>query len=184
MKWSLLELNKRRDETIDLDVQLDLKKELQKRDPQILDLSNITVSGILSVEKNDYLLHYLAEYTITLPSSRSLEPVQVPMKLQVDEVFMTEEQFARRDEMVAAEEIILLEKGLLDLDESVADNILLAIPLQVLTEAERDSESLPKGNDWEVVTEEEHLARQAAAETMDPRLAKLSELFNEEDDNA
>ncbi|BDP70475.1 hypothetical protein EfmAA94_16480 [Enterococcus faecium] len=88
---------------------------------------------------------------MTVPSTRSLEPVELPMDFSVDEVFMTEEQFQSRDEQMSADEILLIEGPLLNLAESIEDNILLAIPMRVLTKEEEAATELPKGNDWEVM---------------------------------
>lgn len=97
---------------------------------------------------------------------------------------MTREQFAVRDELVSEEEIIILDKEVIDLDESVEDNILLAIPMQLLSEDEQQSTEMPHGSGWEVITEEtfQERAAQKANETIDPRLAKLSELFGDSND--
>ena len=45
---------------------------------------------------------------------------------------------------------------------------------------------MPSGNDWAVLSEEDYAKpKEAQAQQIDPRLAKLSELFNDsEDDNA
>jgi uncharacterized protein len=184
MKWSLLELKKHQQEPVLFDATLDLKDELMKRENQILDLSEVKVRGLLTVGKNEYILHYTADVVITLPSSRSLTPVPLSMEIEVDEVFMTEEQFLNRKEQIEAEEVIILEGQTIDLDESVADNILLAIPIQVLSEEELANEDFPSGNDWEVVSEEQYHARksQEAEEKIDPRLAKLSELFTDSEE--
>lgn len=187
MKWSLLELNKYKEEPLMFSETLNLKETILKRDNTLLDVSPIEVNGLLSVNKSEYLLHYTIRVIVTVPSSRSLEPVELPMKIEVDEVFMTEEQLQYKDERLTEEEIILLEKPTIDLDESVEDNILLSIPIQVLTEEEQNSQEMPKGDDWEVVSEETYLAnkQKEMEQTTDPRLAKLSELFSEttEDDD-
>lgn len=185
MKWSLLELKKYRETPLVFDETLVLKDELMNRDDQILDLAPIQVNGLVTVGK-EYLVHYTVTTTITLPSSRSLEPVEVPLNFTVDEVFMTPEQFQQRDAAISEEEILILESQTLDLNESVADNILLAIPLQVLTEEEQNSDILPSGADWEVLSEEDYQRqKESQANQIDPRLAKLSELLNDtEDDKA
>ena len=187
MKWSLLELNKYKEEPLVFSETLHLKEELLQRDDTLLDVSPIKVEGLLAVNKSEYLLHYTIQVTVTVPSSRSLEPVALPMQITVDEVFMTKEQMDTRDERFA-EEIILLDKPTIDLDESVEDNILLSIPIQVLTEEEQNSQEMPSGNDWEVISEEAYLeSKQATEQTVDPRLAKLSELLSdnaEEEDNS
>lgn len=187
MKWSLLELNKFKDEPYNFSETLDLKESLIKRDNLILDVGPAKVDGLITVGSGEYILHYSVSVIVTVPSSRSLTPVPLNMTLEVSEVFMTEEQLKQKDERIAEEEIILLEKPTIDLDESVEDNILLSIPIQVLSELEKESDEMPKGKDWEVLSEEDFLNRrqEESQQTMDPRLAKLSELFsdsaNEED---
>lgn len=184
MKWSLLELKKYQETPLMFEETLDLKSQLIKRDGQIIDLSPVKVKGLMSVDKQGYLLHYQVETTMTLPSTRSLTPVAIPFDFSVDEHFMTPEQFQRRDEMIVEEEVLIVEGQTISLDESVADNLLLAIPLQVLTEEEKQGSAMPSGNDWAVLSEEDFAnQKEAQAQQVDPRLAKLSELFNESDDD-
>ncbi|MGC6767009.1 YceD family protein [Enterococcus sp. LJL128] len=185
MKWSLLELNKYQERPLEFEEVLDVKQSLMNRDKQILDITSVKVNGMLTVEKSGYLLFYKLTTILTVPSSRSLDPVELPLELTVDEVFMTKEQFQGKDERLSAEEIILLDTETIDLTESVEDNILLGIPLQVLSKAEKESKDMPKGNDWEVISEEEYVQQREieATETIDPRLAKLSELLNDDLDD-
>ncbi|MBO1100458.1 DUF177 domain-containing protein [Enterococcus hirae] len=189
MKWSLLELRKYQETPLTFHEALDLKAELMERDNLILDVAPVAVQGLVSVDKKGYLVHYTVQTTLTVPSTRSLEPVELPMDFAVDELFMTKEQYQLRDDQLSAEEILLIEDAKLDLTESIEDNILLAIPMRVLTEEEELATDLPKGTDWEVVSEEEYERRKSedAKTKVDPRLAKLSELFDEpsnEDDKA
>lgn len=179
MKWSLLELRKYHEEPLVFQETLALKNELLKREKEIIDISPVAVQGMITVSPREYLLHYTVKTVITLPSTRSLEPVEVPMAFTVDEVFMTTEQFQQMDDLVKAEEVLILETQTLDLDESVADNILLQIPLQVLSEEEKESEHYPSGNDWVVYSEESYQQMKESKEEtkIDPRLAKLSSLF-------
>lgn len=184
MKWSLLELRKYQDMPLTFEETLDLKNELMGRDNQIIDLAPVKVQGLVTVSKKDYILHYTVDTVITLPSTRSLEPVELPLQFSVNEVFMTPEQYQQRDDLLLEEEILLLETQTLDLDDSVADNILLEIPMQVLTEAEKASNDLPSGDDWAVISEADFQRQQESQEqtTIDPRLAKLSALFKEEEE--
>lgn len=178
MKWSLWELKKHQETPLVFSETIDLKRELMERDNQILDVAPIKVEGLLTVSASDYVVHYTVNTVLTVPSSRSLVPVALPMDLTVDEIFMTPEQFQHRSEMISDEDVLILETQTLDLLESVMDNILLAIPLQVLSEEEQRSDELPKGQDWEVLSEEEYLRQKELTEpTIDPRLAKLSELL-------
>lgn len=95
---------------------------------------------------------------VTVPSARSLEPVDLPLDLSVDEVFMTREQWSSMEEE-RDEEILVLDTDTIDLTDSIEDNILLAIPMQVFSEEELRTTDLPKGNDWEVVSEEDYLQK-------------------------
>ncbi len=186
MKWSLLELRRYQEQPLTFQTTLDLKDELKARDKEIIDLAPVEVKGIVSVNPTEYILHYTLSTVMTLPSTRSLEPVALPITFTVDEVFMTPEQFQHKDERMKEEEILLLETQTLDLSESVADNLLLEIPLQVLTEEEKRATTLPKGENWAVLSEEEYLEmKESQAESqVDPRLAKLSSLFeNSDEDN-
>lgn len=182
MKWSVLELNKYKEEPLMFSETFDLTEQLKERTSEILDASPIQVKGLVSAGEGEYVLHYTANVTLTVPSSRSLEPVELPLELSVNELFMTPDQFTGRDEEIEIpeEEILIIENNTIDLIASVVDNILLAIPLKVLTAEEEASNELPKGNDWEVITEDAYLEKQTAANETDPRLAKLSELFGED----
>lgn len=186
MKWSLLELRRYQEQPLAFQTTLDLKDELQARDKEIIDLSAVEVKGLVSVNPTEYILHYTVSAVMTLPSTRSLEPVALPFEFTVDEVFMTPEQFQHKDERMKEEEILILETQTLDLSESVADNLLLEIPLQVLTEAEKHATNLPKGQNWAVLSEDEYLEMKESQvdSQIDPRLAKLSSLFEKsEEDN-
>lgn len=185
MKYSLLELRKYQEQTIELNETLDLKEAVLARDSQVIDLAPVQVSGFLEVKANEYFTHYHLTTVMTLPSSRSLEPVDVPLSVDVDELFMTPEQFKMKDDSIPDEEVLILDTQTLDLEASIIDNLLLAIPLQVLSEEERQNDDLPSGNDWQVISEDEYLSqKQAESESqIDPRLAKLSALLDSEDED-
>lgn len=57
---------------------------------------------------------------------------------------MTEEQFQSRDEQMSADEILLIEGPLLNLAESIEDNILLAIPMRVLTKKRKQQQNFQR----------------------------------------
>lgn len=183
MKWSLMELRKYKEEPLAISETFELAESLVNREKTILAVQPVKIDGFISTGKNEYLLHYRIQTILTLPSSRSLEPVEVPLDLSVDEVFMTREQLASDDDAIE-EEIILLDGETIDLIESIEDNILLAIPMQVLTKEEEQSSEMPKGNGWEVISEADFVGKQQekTENTIDPRLAQLSQLFSDEED--
>lgn len=182
MKWSIGELRRYKEEALNFSETIDVNETLIRRDNEVLAVAPVAVEGILSVGKNEYILHYRLKTVVTVPSARSLEPVDLPLDLSVDEVFMTREQWSSLEDD-RDEETLVIDNDTIDLTDSIEDNILLAIPLQVFSEEELQSKDLPKGNDWVVVSEEEYLQKKESAETIDPRLAKLSELFNKSEDN-
>lgn len=182
MKWSLNELKKFQNQTIDFNQSLNLKTNIQNRNSEVIDLSQIEIHGNLEINQIDYVLSYQAIYTITLPSSRSLEPVERKENITVLEVFMTPEEY-QKSEILEDENILVLEKDLIDLNESVSDNILLNIPIQILTEAERSGEGFISGNDWEIMTEEAYQNRltKEKKEKNSP-FSHLNELFKEKNE--
>ncbi|MGY3750679.1 YceD family protein [Vagococcus acidifermentans] len=183
MKWSLLELNKFQHTQLEFDEVLDLEASLLERDREIIAVKPVHVSGFLSVEPDKYLAYFTVETVVTLPSSRSLTPVDVPLVFSTDETYMTTAQFQQiaGDDKDAEEEIMILEKDTIDLIEAVEDFVLLNLPSQVLSEEEKQATELPKGEFWAIISEEDYeKQRQTTSEAeVDPRLAKLSELFEE-----
>ena len=83
---------------------------------------------------------------------------------------------------LGAEGILVLpiENEEINLTESVADNILLHIPLKVLTSEEKASDCMPSGNDWQVMTEEEYQKSKQAQKEKNSPFASLQGLFDEE----
>ena len=158
MQWSLNEIRKR--ETINFDEVLDLEKNLKERYPEVISLTPVHVVGTVSYEDGLYLLDYQADYTLSLPSTRSLEQVDLVNDIPVNETFVTEDYLKEEKNLLEDENVLVLERDAISLDESVADNIILEIPLRVLTPAEEENDNLPSGNDWEILSEEDYALKQ------------------------
>lgn len=157
MKWSLNEITKKKH--INFEENLDLHEELLARSSEILDCSIIETRGEVSYEDGLFYLDYQLKTVLTLPSSRSLRAVEYPMEVVVNEIFTTEENAKENQELLDNDMIFILDKDLISLDESAADNILLEIPLRVLAENEED-EAMPMGKFWSVLTEEDYKKQQ------------------------
>lgn len=184
MKWALSELNKFRGSQVEFDETVDLEQTLINRENTIISVSPIKVKGLVAVDSTSYLAHFTIDTTLILPSSRSLEPVEFPLFLEVDEVYMKEEILKEMKDLTEEQVSLImpLEKDIIDLTEAVEDFILLNLPIQILTEAEKqETADLPKGDFWQVISEEDVIEEAASeAETkIDPRLAKLSELLDD-----
>ena len=158
--------------------ELDLLKDLQKRNPEILDLKNVTATGGVAYDTGLYVLDYQLTYTIVLASSRSMEPVDLQESYPVTEVFAEDVQSDADIEALEEDLILPIEGGKIDLSESVADNILLNIPLKVLTPEEEDGQGFIEGNDWKILSEEEYQAAQAIKKEENSPFAGLQGLFD------
>ena len=168
-------------EGLAFDQELDLLKDLQKRNPEILDLKNVTATGRVAYDTGLYVLDYQLSYTIVLASSRSMEPVELQESYPVTEVFAEDVQ-SDADIVALEEDLILpIEGGRIDLSESVADNILLNIPLKVLTPEEEAGQGFIEGNDWKILSEEEYQAAQAIKKEENSPFAGLQGLFDGEE---
>lgn len=167
-------------EGLAFDQELDLLKELQKRNPEILDLKDVTATGRVAYDTGLYVLDYQLTYTIVLASSRSMEPVEIKESYPVTEVFAEDAQSDADIEALEEDLILPIEGGKIDLSESVADNILLNIPLKVLTPEEESGQGFIEGNDWKIMTEEEYQAAQAIKKEENSPFAGLQGLFDEE----
>ncbi len=161
--------------------ELDLLKDLQKRNPEILDLKNVTATGGVAYDTGLYVLDYQLSYTIVLASSRSMEPVEIQESYPVTEVFAEDVQSEADIEALEEDLILPIEGGKIDLSESVADNILLNIPLKVLTPEEEAGEGFIEGNDWKILSEEEYQAAQAIKKEENSPFAGLQGLFDGEE---
>ena len=167
-------------EGLTFDQELDLLKELQKRNPEILDLKDVTATGRVAYDTGLYILDYQLTYTIVLASSRSMEPVELQESYPVTEVFAEDAQSEADIEALEEDLILPIEGGKTDLSESVADNILLNIPLKVLTPEEEAGQGFIEGNDWKILSEEEYQAAQAIKKEENSPFAGLNGLFDEE----
>ena len=167
-------------EGLAFDQELDLLKDLQKRNPEILDLKNVTATGRVAYDTGLYVLDYQLTYTIVLASSRSMEPVEIQESYPVTEVFAEDVQSEADIEALEEDLILPIEGGKIDLSESVADNILLNIPLKVLTPEEEAGQGFIEGNYWKILSEEEYQAAQAIKKEENSPFAGLNGLFDEE----
>lgn len=167
-------------EGLAFDQELDLLKDLQKRNPEILDLKDVKATGRVAYDTGFYVLDYQLTYTIVLASSRSMEPVEIKESYPVTEVFAEDVQSEADIEALEEDLILPIEGGKIDLSESVEDNILLNIPLKVLTPEEEAGQGFIEGNDWKIMTEEEYQEAQALKKEENSPFAGLQGLFDEE----
>lgn len=167
-------------EGIHFDEKLSLKTDLMVRNTAILDLTDVSAKGVLRHEEGLYILSYDLAYTIVLASSRSMKPVDRKEAYSVTEIFAAAEDLEAMQEEADRELFLVAEGGRIDLAESVADNILLNIPLKVLTAEEEAGTSLPQGENWQVLTEEGYAQIQADKKAESSPFAGLAELLEDD----
>ncbi len=176
MKWSLNELGQIGSTPFQFDEVVDLTDSIGKRNSEITAISPAHVSGFFVVDSLGLLGSFKVSVKVTLPSTRSLKLVEVPLDFEVSEYYVSyrTHDLSRFD---ANDVVIILENDIFNLDQAVEDNILLQIPTRVLTTDEEASASLPQGKDWEVSDDSRNDQIRKDKNTVDPRLAKLKDFF-------
>ena len=159
---------------------VEVQADLQERNKDILALSPVSTKGRVRFESGLFFLEYEMTYTITLASSRSLEPVALQEIQQVQELFVASESTLKEQELIDEDLVLVLEGDYIVLEESVADNILLAIPNKVLTPEEAAGKDLPAGQDWVVMTEETYRKEAKAKKEAASPFAQLQGLFDQD----
>lgn len=181
MKWSMLELRKFKDEPLQLAETLDLKADILTRFSDfIMDITPIDVQGFLEYKNDDVYIHAQIKGSMVVPSSRSLKPVELPFDFMIDETYTTDESHLDRYEIT--DSVIVLENDVLNFHEAIEEYIVLQIPLQILADDEHENDThMPSGNGWEVITEDQLEDKKANETNIDPRLAKLKDLFPDQE---
>ena len=164
---------------LQFDQEFDLAQELKERNREVLDIQKIVARGQAQYENGLYFLDYTLSYQITLASSRSMAPVDIVEGYMVHEVFASVEDGSVQKDLLEDDLVLPFEGDTIDLAASVADNILLHIPLKVLTPAEEAGETMPMGIDWQVLTEEDYQKQQMEKKEANSPFASLQGLIDE-----
>ena len=168
---------------LEINEKINVEQQLLQRFPdQVLSASEFTISGDVFTDKGDVVTSLHVTGTLTVPSTRSLKPVELPMDFRLDEIYVNSKAAEKRYD---DEEAVFMvdEDGKIDIDNAVVENIILQIPMIVLSSDEiAGNEQMPKGNDWEVLSSEEFQKRQEDTKTVDPRLSELSHFFDDNQD--
>ncbi|WPJ91224.1 YceD family protein [Facklamia hominis] len=179
MKWTIRQIHDQsREGILSFEETLDIQAAIKERKSEIIAISPVQAKGYFVDRQEDIFLHCQLKAKVTLPSTRSLKPVQVPLEIEVKERYV---QPGMDETLLDYEETTLtLDNDYIDLITSAVDNILLNLPYKVLA-SDEEGQELPKGNNWDVLTEEEYQNRQEEIETVDPRFSALKTLLNKDD---
>ena len=163
------------------DTEINVEEALKQRDDSILAVSPAHIKGFLVYQNESVVAQFTCDVDITLPSSRSLEPVVVPLRIDIVERYIPSHLSV--DEKELTEIVMPLDGDWVDLEPAVEDHILLSIPLQVLSPEELSEDRMPSGQDWEVISQDELSLRRTVAkeQQIDPRLAALQSFFDSDE---
>lgn len=181
LKWSISNLREYSHKPLTFDETLTLKKELMERDADILDLEQVRVQGQVLYSRGDFVVRGVLNTKATLPSTRSLTPTTVPVHFEFKEIYLSDPDHA--EDYEDDDLLFPLESEWLDLMPAVKDNVLLALPLQVLTPEERAATELPSGDNWNLLTEDDlEEEKPKPEERPNNPFAGLKGMFPDDDD--
>ena len=189
LKWSLAELQRYRNDYYSVSGIVNLTNALKNRKDDLIDASPVEIEGTITLEGSDkYYVDLKLDLTLTMPSSRSLEPVELDMTLPFHEVYLAPDaRIVASEDEIEDDLYFSLEKDILDLQKPIEDTILASIPLKVLSEEEQDSYELPSGRDWSMRIEDEMGSETVSDESAKSKaspfyILKDMDLFSEDED--
>ncbi|MDF7639163.1 DUF177 domain-containing protein [Lactobacillus sp. ESL0791] len=163
---------------IHLEQELEIRPEFLARSKNLLiSAKNVRVSADLFYNEpfvtGDF--HVLAD--LVVPSSRSLTPVEYHEDFHFSENYS--ERDATKDELEEDSlPIVKVDNDRIDLQTAIEDNILLNIPVTILTPKEEAANIFPEGDGWEVVSEADFI--KGKENQVNPAFAQLKVLLNQD----
>lgn len=125
MKWSLQQLFKYNKKEFSFSTTYDFKEYIKDID-DILDIKEVYVDGIgQNIVDDRYRFDLKIRTVLVLEDSRTLDPVHFPIDINVTEYYDVIES---NDD----EDVRVIEKNTIDLEDAVWENILLSKPIRVV----------------------------------------------------
>ncbi|TGD24293.1 hypothetical protein EGT49_03285 [Companilactobacillus suantsaicola] len=179
LNWDVQDVRRYKDKPFEFKETLDLTKEMQNRTDEILKIAPVEVAGQLFNDHGLVISDVKVETTLTVPSTRSLLPVELPINIRINEAYnidnVSDEELEDYNVVIPIDD----DNPTINVYESIIDNILLSIPTKVLTEKEEAENIMPSGKNWSVISEDE-FNKQKEEEHVNPEFAKLKNLFNDD----
>jgi len=182
LNWDVQDVRRYKDKPFEFKETLDLTAELQKRSEDVLDATPVEVNGQLFNDNGLVISDVKVKTNLKVPSTRSLLPVELPVDIRINEVYNIDEVAAEDLEDYDVVIPVDDDNPTINVYESIIDNILLSIPSKVLTKKEEESDIMPSGKNWAVISEAE-FKKQHEEEHVNPEFAKLKNLFKDDDDD-
>ena len=136
---------------VDIDMQVSFPKEdLNKAG--ILDMQKVNVKGNLTYNE-EYILKVNIKGEMTLPCSLTLEPVNYPFDIDIDENI---DEFIENSKKT---------QKTIDILPIIWENILMEIPMKVISPNAKNMKT--KGEGWELITDSEEKGNHSLAKLKD-----------------
>jgi len=145
--------------------------ELETLNNDIRKIDAVRVKGICTMDKEELIFSFSIKGEMILPCARTLVDVAYPFDIKTTEIFTTALEISEQDEEEGIHQIL---DETLDLTPYIKENIVLAMPYRVFS----DEKALESGEGWSFQTEDDH--KKKKEETVDPRLAKLQRLLDDD----
>ena len=127
------------------------KKDLEKAG--ILSMDEVEVKGDITSDLGEYFLNLNLKGKMVLPCSLTLEPVDYPFTLEIEE---------NLNEMM---ENFKKSQKTIDILPIIWENILMEIPMKVVSPKAKNMKT--KGDGWELITDSEPKANSSLAKLKD-----------------
>ncbi|MDD2518445.1 MAG: DUF177 domain-containing protein [Bacilli bacterium] len=160
MNIDLTRLNNDIDDEVIIDEHLEFTED-QLINTDLMELKNVLVKGIITKQSIDYNVKLEITGVMVLRCAVTLEPVNYPFNITIDE---------KLGEIIEEiSEIVKKSENTIDIFPIIWENILVEIPMKVVSEKAQNYQA--EGNGWKLITETEPI------EEINPELEKLKELL-------
>lgn len=130
----------------------------------VTSIDNVSINGVITLNAlNEIRLNFDVEGVMIIPCAITLKPVEYPFSIKIEGDL---EEIAEENP-----EKYINSKNSLDILPIIWENILMEIPMRVVSEEAKESDIKMEGNGWKFVTEEEE------------KTSPLSELMDYLDDS-
>ncbi len=157
----LIRLNNRLDTSVEFDFTYSFGEEFIK-DTDIISLDNVEITGNIVRSNSDiYNIYMTIKGVMVLPCAITLKPVNYPFEIKIDDdLDNLIEEFDKN---------IKKDQNTIDILPIIWENILMEIPMRVVSEDAKDITL--KGDGWRFITDQED------QKSTNPELKKLEDLL-------
>lgn len=153
---------------------------LERSKNLVYEVKNVIVTGQLFYNSPYVTGDFRVKTKLVVPSSRSLAPVDFKQDFHFSENY-TEDNVSKEKLDESEIPIVKVDDDRIDLQTAIEDNILLNIPITILTPEEEKEDIYPEGEGWSVISEETF--DKSKQDRVNPAFAKLKTLFDENNNN-